>query len=369
MNGMKQNMHFYVAVALLATAATLSSCQQEETMMGCTPADESSAQESLVGTRSDGYPLCTIVTDTLGQVEAKLAAYSEETGIPVAALDKISIEGPINQTDIDYLKSLSYVDSLSLEKALFHNAIGTQSNTLPTSCFAWFKSEAAVVLPDHITTMGPLCFVRSNIRAIYMDKVQVLQETEEKIKVDGYSDIGYNSPDNITQDYAGGQFARCPKLKEVKLSGNLSFIPTYMFYLCSALQKIDFPSSLTEIRRGAYACSGLKEVTMNDNLKALCNESFRGCSSLERVNGNKKLNSIGYYAFGDCSKLKSFTFPESVKELGVCVFYGDENLTEVIWPHTLTTIPRSTFCKCTRLKFTIPDYITSIGDYAFEYCI
>ena len=99
---MKRYIQSLTVVAFMATAVGLISCQKEEdALLSRTPSDAALTQESLIGTRSDDSPLCTITTDTLGQVEAKLKAYADENSTVVEALFKINIEGPINHTEIN----------------------------------------------------------------------------------------------------------------------------------------------------------------------------------------------------------------------------------------------------------------------------
>ena len=84
---------------------------------------------------------------------------------------------------------------------------------------------------------------------------------------------------------------------------------------------------------------------------------------------DKKVTSIGDYAFSDCSGLTSVTIPDSVTSIGNCAFDGCSGLTNVTIPNSVTSIGDYAFCKCSGLtSITIPNSVTSIGDRAFRSC-
>ena len=79
---------------------------------------------------------------------------------------------------------------------------------------------------------------------------------------------------------------------------------------------------------------------------------------------------IGEDAFKNCTVLKSITIPNSVTSIGDFAFYGCAGLTRrVTIPNRVTKIGNSAFKYCTGLtSVTIPGSVTSIGYYAFEGC-
>ena len=88
---------------------------------------------------------------------------------------------------------------------------------------------------------------------------------------------------------------------------------------------------------------------------------------------DKDVTKIGYYAFygyqTDCNKLTSVTIPDSVTTIGEYAFSNCESLTSVTIPDSVTTIGEWAFYYCESLtSVTIGNSVTTIGDSAFLCC-
>ena len=81
------------------------------------------------------------------------------------------------------------------------------------------------------------------------------------------------------------------------------------------------------------------------------------------------VTSIGESAFSS-SGLTSVTIPNSVTSIGDYAFEGSNDLTSVDIPNSVITIGGSAFDRCRRLtSVTIGNSVTSIGTWAFSYCV
>lgn len=70
-----------------------------------------------------------------------------------------------------------------------------------------------------------------------------------------------------------------------------------------------------------------------------------------------------------CKSLTSVTIPNSVTTIGEYAFSGCSALTSVTIPNSVTTIDRAAFEDCTDLqKVYIGNSVKAIGEYAFKYC-
>ena len=138
---------------------------------------------------------------------------------------------------------------------------------------------------------------------------------------------------------------------------------------------INIPSTINDKKVtsiGDYAfsdCSGLTSVTIPDSVTSIGNCAFDGCSGLTNVTIPNSVTSIGDYAFCKCSGLTSITIPNSVTSIGNSAFYNCKSLTSITIPDSVTSIGDYAFSDCSGLtSITIPDSVTSIGNSAFSSC-
>ena len=79
------------------------------------------------------------------------------------------------------------------------------------------------------------------------------------------------------------------------------------------------------------------------------------------------VTSIGIRAFYNCKKVTSVTIPNSVTSIGNYAFQ-DCSITSVTIPNSVTSIGNYALSWCSITSITIPNSVTSIGDYCFYYC-
>ena len=107
---------------------------------------------------------------------------------------------------------------------------------------------------------------------------------------------------------------------------------------------------------------------VEDGVTAIEEEAFWGSGATEIIIPDS-VTTIGKSAFQDCERLKTIDIPESVTSIGKCAFLNCSRLPSIIIPSSVTSIEAFTFSQCYKLKsIEIPNSVTSIGAYAFETC-
>ncbi|MCR5698754.1 MAG: leucine-rich repeat protein [Treponemataceae bacterium] len=187
-------------------------------------------------------------------------------------------------------------------------------------------------------------------------------------------------PDSVTS-IGGNAFYECRRLTSITIPDSVTSIGHYAFYGCSALTRITIPNSVTSIESSAfYGCTSLTSVTIPDSVTSIGDSAFIGCSSITSVTIPNSVTSIGGSAFTGCHEvfyggdledwLKiSFMGPAFRSVFfGVSLYLNGELVENITIPDSVTSIGDYAFCGCTITSVTIPNSVTSIGWYAFERC-
>ena len=213
--------------------------------------------------------------------------------------------------------------------------------------------------------------------------------------------------DSFSNEYQGN-VAIPEEVTYMNRTRKVTSIGDRAFYYCSGLTSVTIPNSVTSIGSHAFdSCSGLTSVTIPNSVTSIGNSAFSACSRLTSVTIGNSVTSIGYNAFANCSHLTSITIPNSVTSIGYWAFQWCTGLTSVTIGSGVTSIGESAFSFCIDLKkvivkdiaawcgikfdgsdsnplcyarhiysdedteitnLIIPNSVTSIGNFAFQYC-
>ena len=282
----------------------------------------------------------------------------------------------------------------SIGESAFDGCSELTSVTIPNSvkliafrAFCGCTGLTSVTIPNSVTSIGDGAFYGCS------------GLTSVTFNAENCTDMGDSSILHV--------FGGCTNLTTLTIGDKVSTIPYCAFYGCSGLTSVTIPNSVTSIGGGAfYGCSGLTSVifnaekctemgsdygsvfsgctnlttlTIGDKVTIIPDRAFSGCSGLNSVTVDK--NNGSYDSRDNCNAIiesltnelvvgcKNTTIPNSVTSIGEYAFYHCTGLTSVTIPNSVTSIGEFAFSDCSGLtSVTIPNSVTSIGGYAFSGC-
>lgn len=210
-------------------------------------------------------------------------------------------------------------------------------------------------------------------------------------------------------------FYNCSSLASVSMGNSVTSIEVHAFFLCSSLASITLPASVTSIETDAFlSCANLEEIIVaegNNFYSSVDGVLYDKNKTVLLKCPDKKsqvtiptsVTTIENGAFTGCHGLNSIEIPNSVKRIGSQAFFSCRNLATVSIGNSVTTIENEAFSNCTslegivvseenpsyssvegvlynkdqtvllkwpdkKLNVIIPNSVTAIGNYAFEYC-
>ena len=329
--------------------------------------------------------------------------------------------------DCSSLTSVTIGNSVtSIGDHAFYDCSSLTSITIPNSvtnigdyAFSWCTSLTSVTIPNSVTSIGDDAFYAcSSLTTITIPNSVTSIGDGAFYHCSSLTSPLYNAhcfaymptsfkgayviPEGIKQ-IAGGAFEDCSSLTSVTIPNSVTSIGDDAFHDCSSLTSITIPNSVTSIGIWAFAgCSSLTSPLYNAHCFAYMPTSFKGayvipegikqiaggafeyCSSLTSVTIPNSVTSIGGYAFDYCTSLTSITIPNSVTSIGSGAFSGCFSLTKTNYTGDIAGwcnikfgsgsanpmyYSHNFYINDQEIKdLVIPNSVTSIGKYAFEYC-
>ena len=110
-------------------------------------------------------------------------------------------------------------------------------------------------------------------------------------------------------------FADCENLKTIDFGCGLTHVGSsvsWYTFASSGLEKISFPRQVKSIGRGAFYGSQLKEITLNEGLEIIEEDSFMMCLGLESISIPKTVSTIGRCALPYVKNVYAEHFTEDI---------------------------------------------------------
>lgn len=177
--------------------------------------------------------------------------------------------------------------------------------------------------------------------------------------------------ENINK-FSNDIFSDCTALKEIIVSDNN---PQYLsvdgiLFNKDKTELIIFPNAksgtytipnsvISIHNRAFYGCTKLTSITIPEGITSIYQEAFYGCVGLTSINIPNSITMLSDQVFRGCTNLKKFVVSNDNPRYSAIdgVLYNKNKTKLLSYPNAKSS------------TYTVPDGITSIGDYAFSDCI
>lgn len=154
-------------------------------------------------------------------------------------------------------------------------------------------------------------------------------------------------------------------ITEVILPEGLTTIEDAAFANCSALEKLDVPSSVTTLGRWILENTKVTSFLIPNGVTEIPASCFYG-TDITSIVIPANVTSIGAWAFEECDKLQSVVIEGNIREIPEGCFAYISSLTSVTLPEGVTYIGADAFNQCKIVSLVLPASLEVIEDRAFS---
>ena len=187
---------------------------------------------------------------------------------------------------------------------------------------------SSITIPNSVVSIGDTAFAQTGLASVIIgDSVRNIGKYAFG-RCEKLTSITIPNLVKVIEDIS---FYECRSLISAVIGDSVKSIGNYAFYGCSNLTSITIPNSVLSIGEGAYKkCEGVKSVAIGDGVKSIGDYAFSYCTQIISLTIGDSLKCIGQRAFGNCESLKSVTIGESVESVGESAFNDCDSLISVI---------------------------------------
>lgn len=262
------------------------------------------------------------------------------------------------------------------------------------------KKKSLIVLLVASLIVGGLMPSVSAGATTVSDNVLPVEETElqesAELQTEAGGDMGTGarwdfSGDTLTisgsgpiSNYTGAKPWEAYKdsIRNLVIGNHITAIGVHAFSGCKNLQSVSIPASVQKIDFAAFAdCAGLTSVSVANGI--IGESAFIRCSNLKTVTIGSGVKAIGISAFENCNSMQGVYindiaawcnidfggFLANPTQFSKHLYLNGAEVTSLQIPNGVTKISDYAFEYCQSIKsVTIPGSVKSIGNYAFYMC-
>ena len=282
---------------------------------------------------------------------------------------------------LEYSENSEYIEIVGCETDVTEVVIPEMINDKPVTkivenAFKDCNDLTSITIPETITYIGTSAFWNCK----NLDNIQ-MPDTYVEIKHGAFdSTKWYQSHRYESVTYLGNMVYSCQGNlpREITIKDGTLGIGESVFYIREDVKKINLPDSLQVIGEEAFYYSGLTSLEIPDSVIFIGKDAFKGLeletltvsqnnayfASKDNILYNKDFTE---FVFIPSTVTQVVEIPDSITEIPDYAFnYRD--ITKITLPANLETIGNHAFSNTSISEITIPKTVTSIKDGAFEFC-
>lgn len=347
----------------------------------------SNIKEIIFGTNVEYLPINVFASSKITSLQLPSSVTSIGAQAFINCVNLTSISFP---ETLQTLGGWSFMNCSSLSKVILPYDL----QSLGTGAFKRCQALSHVALPVSFNLQTSAVFEGANIntftlRARTVEEFCNVSDVHCNYRLDVCK---YTTQPRVIE--IGGQ-----EITHLVIPDSVFRIPHYLFYKCTNLQSVSFPSTLTTISDRSFRYTSLTDVSIPANVTFIAPDAFSYCPYINTIsvdenntvydsrnNCNAIIDTeknwlqngcqstiipddvVKVYGFVGCTSLRSIIIPDSVLELGNSAFLDCTNLTSIQLSNQLTTIEAGALKNTALSSISIPSTVTKIETEAISGC-
>ena len=295
-------------------------------------------------------------------------------------------------TNDHYIGHIKPNGDLNIPELITNEGINYSITSIGERAFFDCDELTSVTIPKSVTSIGTQAF----LGCVKLLAINVADDNQIYTSIDGvlfnkdktklicfsYGKTGSYTIPNTVKTIQPWAFENCG-LESITIPNSVTNIGKSAFCKCVNLTSINFPTSVKSIYEYTfYGCSKLT-ITIPEGVTSIADNAFNLVKNVNYTGSasgkpwraltvNGTIDGDFIYADAEKTRLTAYkgeggdvTIPNSVTSIGNYVFMNCLNLSAINIPNSVTSIGTYAFENCYRVSITIPSTVTSIGDYAF----